>query len=216
MRVFTSSKGFDLVSPYYDFFKTLVFKDKLDQTQTCLLDHFPLHGKQLIIGGGTGKYLLSVLKHQNIDEIYYVDISPMMLKKAQKLIHKKAPQLEHKVRFIEESINHYNSHDKFDGIHTPFVLDCLDEDQLDKAIEKIRSLLNSEGLLYFSDFYTDNKSSFTQKKLINFLYWGFNFFIDSKRNDLPNFKALFLQYGFLLKKEKLLFNRSTQSSIWSL
>ena len=214
MKLVSTKTGFNLISPIYDLTKEIVFQNKIDTTQHYFLNQVPLSGNQLIIGGGTGKYLIEVLNHKNINKIVYLDISDRMIRSAQKKLLQYSPNLQHKVTFVTDSFLDFEFSSSFNNIHTPFILDCLNKEDLNAFLKKIKLLLDKKGTLYFSDFCNKN-TDFSYQLIIRLLYTGFNPFINSGDTSLPDFKHFFSIHHFKLLNEKYLFDGKMQTSILS-
>lgn len=208
-----SQFGFDLISPFYDFSKRLVYGRKIDLIQTLLFNITSPFGDQLIIGGGTGNYLLNVLRYEASKSITYLDLSSRMIHLSKEKVHLEFPQKAQKIEYLVEPVQHFQTLKKYDCIHVPFILDCLNETDLRATLQVLKRSLKKDGLLYFSDFYSDERSSQFHLFHIKTLYSLFNLFIDSKRNKLPDFELEFKNNGFEVLQYQLSDSKTMQAMV---
>lgn len=100
----------------------------------------------LEIGAGQGYYLSATLNKLNPKEITIVDISQNSLNMAKELLNIKNKNYFHKINFINQDINQYQSKKQFDLIIMYGVLSCLNN-PID-TLKHINSLLSENGILF--------------------------------------------------------------------
>jgi tRNA (cmo5U34)-methyltransferase len=196
--------GFDLLAPFYDTGTRLFLGKALMRSQVCFLSNLPETGTLLILGGGTGKILESVLKLKPQLHVMYVDLSPKMISLSKKRIHKSFPNQELSVDFICGSANDIPNTIRFDCLITPYVLDCFNETELAEVLPKLKSHLNPRGQWLFSDFCippSGMRKTFA-RLFIRLLYGFFRLTCGLKAKALPDFDAAFLAAGYRFTAEK--------------
>src|SRR3954471_12228451 len=82
------TNDFDLVSPIYDVLATLSFAGSIHRAQVALLPELADIDTALIIGGGTGWFLLELLRRTKVRRVTYLELSPKMLRKSKALVEK--------------------------------------------------------------------------------------------------------------------------------
>src|SRR5690606_15253584 len=130
---------FDRIAFCYDFLKKTVFGAKLDKAAVEFLSYMPDNASVLIIGGGTGEILAELLKSTSTRKITYLEYSHKMIAAAKRRIknfHDANVDLP-EIHFIEGSLENLNSEETFDVVFTPFVLDVIERDALDRFIRAI-------------------------------------------------------------------------------
>lgn len=177
---------------------SIVFFGALHRSQTFFLSRLQKSDNVLVVGGGTGRFLVDLLKVGESLKVTYVDISPGMILKAKKKVNKLGKS-EH-VEFICGGLESIPN-GKYDLICTHYFLDCFEEGELFGVIQQFKSLLSKDGLWHFTDFYLDDSSSMFRKSFVSFLYFFFRSFCGLKVKKLANFKELFSKNGLQLKEE---------------
>ncbi|MEO9483293.1 MAG: class I SAM-dependent methyltransferase [Ekhidna sp.] len=181
---------FDLIAPFYDTMARLIFGNQLLNAQIFFLEQVQAEDKVLIIGGGTGE----LLKHMpGCDVIHFVEKSSRMMKAASK------HPLKTKVEFINEDFLILNNTMKYDLVICPFFLDCFDESTLEIVIEKIRSVLKTEGHLLVADFQRTD----TNRLLLKSMHLFFRLLAKLQSKSLLDIHEKVSSSGFRLVKEKI-------------
>ena len=203
---------FSKLSPLYDFLGIMVFFGVLQRSQTVLLPKLSMPAKTLIIGGGTGKFLVYFLKFFQESEITYIDISPGMIKQARKKII--GLPGEDRVNFICGGIESIPEME-FDFICTHYFLDCFEEQDLNRLFIQLKKRLKPDGIWHFTDFYLDGNSPFLHRKLVGFLYWFFRLSCGLKVKKLADFKTMFNQNELKLIEECYFRGRLMRTAIYT-
>ena len=202
---------FSILSPIYDFLGSIVFFGALHRSQIYFLDQLKKPDRALIIGGGTGRFLVDLLKSEKVKNITYVDISAGMFAKAKKKVS--ALGKENQVEFICGGLEAVPDR-QYDLICTHYFLDCFEEEELCLMLSKLRGLLSKEGEWHFTDFYLDESSSFIKTKFVGFLYFFFRILCGLKVKKLPDFKKLFNGTELKGETEKYFFRGLLRTAIY--
>jgi len=202
---------FSSLSSIYDVLGLLMFQGSLHSSQVYFFDKMPKIKKALILGGGTGKFLVDLLNSVLVEKVIYVDISPGMIAKAKDKVRKL--KLENKVEFIcggFESI----PVGQYDLICTHYFLDCFEEEHIVEMLQVLKKSLSENGVWHFTDFYLDSGSSFLRKKFVAFLYFFFRTSCGLKVDKLANFKKVFKNTGFKRIEEKYFRRRLLRTALY--
>jgi len=146
---------FDLVAPIYDGLAALVFGGAIRRAQTTLLPRLRDAQRAVIVGGGTGWFLLELLDRTDVEHVLYVEKSEIMLNKSRELLLARAPQWANRVEFrlgTEESVTEQDG--AFDLMVTNFFLDLFHDTNCAHMIEQLASKLSPTGRWLFVDFHT--------------------------------------------------------------
>jgi ubiquinone/menaquinone biosynthesis C-methylase UbiE len=198
------SKGFDFLAPVYDSAVSLFFGDSIYKSQIFFLEKLGSRKSILILGGGTGKLLAELEKHQQPSRICYVDISAQMIRKAKKRVLSGSVSQTLPIEFICGSYPDIPPGHTFDLIITPYVLDCLEGAELSALMTCLGERIAADGKWLFTDFNIPS-SRFTRiysKIATRLLYLFFNTVCGLNVRKLPDFSKEFDALQFQVDQEK--------------
>jgi tRNA (cmo5U34)-methyltransferase len=196
-------KGFDKLSPYYSFLSELVFGRQLIKAQTSILP-LPSEKRILIAGPGNGTLLKELLLKSSAEEIVCVDISAKMLENCEKQIQNMPLKSMCSIQYVHSPIQHFFDVKKFDLIYFPFVLDCLEEDDIKLTLEQAKEMLGNNGRIILSEFQIPKGflKRIYAKALLKILYLFFRKATHIRVDHLPHFENLFSRLGFIHAERK--------------
>jgi tRNA (cmo5U34)-methyltransferase len=205
-----SSNNFDLVSPIYDALATLVFGGNIRRSQVALLPKIKDANSALVIGGGTGWFLLELLARTDVRKVLYVELSKDMLDKSQRLVERRAPQWLSRVEFrlgSEESITPADG--PFDLIATNFFLACFGDDNCSQMISRLHPHMAPNGRWLFADFQVPDRGWRRVCAMILFkvMFTFFNVFSGLEARRPPNYDLGFRQVGLKPQTERRFYAR---------
>lgn len=202
---------FSNLSSIYDLLGSCAFFGALHRSQTHFLKDLKPASHALIVGGGTGRFLVDLLKSGKVEHLTYVDISPGMISRAKKKVSSLG--FEHKVEFICGGIDSIPQK-KYELICTHYFLDCFEGEALCGLISSLKGLLHEDGTWHFSDFYQDESTSFFKRKFIGFLYWFFRLFCGLQVRNLGDFRKLFKEEGLECEGEKFFIGKLMRTAVY--
>ncbi len=175
---------FDPIAWCYDPLKQFVFGDRLDTAAAYYLKNIKVGSHVLIVGGGTGR-IINALPTDS--QTYFLEKSREMIVRAQRYTSRP-------VTFIHNDLLDFTTHQKFDYVICPFLLDVFDEVTLNEAISKIDALLKDDGILIVTDF--------TGKRplQLKMMYFFFSIFVGIQARRLPPIHMLIVDSGFKLSE----------------
>ncbi len=194
-------QGYDVIAPIYDALAKFFIGKALRRAQTYFLRYIPLGAKVLIVGGGTGWILeeISAVHSQGL-EIDYVDVSSKMIALA-----KRRNRGKNKVAFIHQSILDYSTHNLYDIIITPFLLDNFKDETAQKVFLLLHQKLQADGLWIYTDFQVNHPSSYWQKAVLFLMYSFFRIAANIEAVRLPDVMSQFnLHYYKLVQNQTFL------------
>ncbi|MBC8084152.1 MAG: class I SAM-dependent methyltransferase, partial [Hymenobacter sp.] len=120
--------GFDRVATFYDPLSRLVYGRALLRAQQFALTAGLPPGAPhlLVIGGGTGRVLLEILRRRPQATVLYLEASPLMLDQARAGLHRHLPAAAAQVEFRLGTEVALPGRETFDGLVTFFFLDLFE------------------------------------------------------------------------------------------
>jgi tRNA (cmo5U34)-methyltransferase len=189
---------FDLVSPIYDGLATLTFGGAIHRAQVSLLSHVSDIDSALVIGGGTGWFLLELLTRTSVRRVTYIDLSQEMLRKSVALIERSRPDFLERVEFrlgSEESLT--DSDGPYDLIVTNFFLDLFEDENCARIAGILHRRLAPAGRWLFVDFHVPDAGwqRLSALALFKAMFTFFNVFSKMESRRPPNYEAAFARIG---------------------
>jgi len=189
---------FDLVAPIYDPLATLVFCGAIRRSQVALLPHLAGARSAIVIGGGTGWFLLELLRRTNISQILYVEKSQRMLRRSRMLVKRKMPEAAARVEFrLGTEASLAESDGAFDVIVTNFFLDIFNDDNCVAVAQALDQCLVSDGRWLFVDFHTPppGPARWFATVLFKVMFTFFNVLSHMESRRPPRYSAAFARLG---------------------
>lgn len=125
-------KGFNFLAPVYGWLTLIIFGKTLERSQTFFLDFVKPDDHVLILGGGSGELLESLLQKHPKVSIDYIDLSSRMIDLA-----KKKTGNPSNVNFIIGTENTISGH-TYSVVITNFYLDLFTDKTLAQVIAQIK------------------------------------------------------------------------------
>lgn len=206
--------NFNSIARLYDVLCYMVFRNVLKKSQLHFIHQIPHEAHVLIVGGGTGWYLLELLKIIPCKKIVYVEASSEMIS----LSKKKIAGLSHytPIEFIEGSIESIYLQEPFDVIVTNYVLDIFREEKLSAIMEKLYYSLKKDGLWMVTDFKITNNRyhKHWQKLLVKMMYRFFRSVSQIENDRLLSFSDFFKKLKVKNVHSKDFFSGMIESTVY--
>jgi SAM-dependent methyltransferase len=200
-----SRKGYDLLARYYDRLTKLIFGRSLHNAQLLYLNEIPPHSRVLVIGGGTGRWLIDDVLRKADLQFTYIDISPEMVTLAK--IHGAGLN----VQFITGTPALLHGGEGFDAVILFCFLDLLDDGDLNDMIRKITTSLKQKGIMLVTDF---EKQAWWHALLLTAMYGFFFLLTGLKRISLPPWRQALVNHGYTELKHQTFYSRFIRTSVW--
>lgn len=201
------SNNFDRVAIIYDALVKIVYGKSVKMAQLHFLNEIPEQGNVLILGGGTGWFLVEFLRVRPLCKVWYVEASRKMLWLSKKKTF--APQ---SITFIQGTEASISKEMKFDVIITNFYLDLFEPASLKGIIQKIKPLLAKNGLWLISDFADQGK--IWQRFLLKLMYTFFQQVCKIEASSLPPWHQCLHKGNLISIRSKLFYKGFIQSSAY--
>jgi SAM-dependent methyltransferase len=201
--------NFDAIANVYDRLSQFVFGSSMQRAQTLFLDEIPPAARVLILGGGTGWLLAELLARNPTCQVWYIEASAKMLE----LTKAKVKQADNTVHFIQGTENSIPQDVLFDAVITHCYLDLFMEHTCRKVICKIRSSIHSRSLWLVSDFIN---TTWWQGAMLVVMYFFFRIVCNVQVRELPEWKKLIAEGGFVEVRSQEFFQQFIVSSLFRL
>lgn len=206
--------GFDRVATFYDPLSRLVYGPALlDAQQHALAAGLPPGAPHLlVVGGGTGTVLLEILRLRPQATLVYLEASPLMLTKAQALLHRQHPTAAAQVKFQLGTEKALTGRQVFDGIITFFLLDLFEPLRLEQVVTQLNAVRRPAAPWLLADFAPPQ--TWWQRGLLAIMYRFFRLTTGIRGRELPPISAELARRGLQASKQKRFFGGMVEASVW--
>jgi tRNA (cmo5U34)-methyltransferase len=202
--------GFNQVAAFYDPLAKLVFGTNLEKAQNWLLPYIPDGATILIIGGGSGWLLKQILLNTSPAHVLYLEASEKMLDLARQL--NQQPEV---VTYRLGTDADIQTHEQFDVIITPFILDLYPEHRLTQLMHRLNNVLALGGLWLFADFWpVQQKPPVWQKLLAKSMYLFFGLLSGVRASQLPDYDKHFRQLNLQEQASEQFYKGFVQAKVF--
>lgn len=193
------------MAPVYAGLTRIVFGNSLQLAQEFFLDQIRKNDRILILGGGSGEFLKSLLqKHPHVT-IDYIDQSPRMIDLA-----KKRSGNPSNVNFIIGTENTIPQ-STYAVVITNFYLDLFTDKTLDRVIEQIKPHLATNVTWLATDFISEKP---WHKFFIKVMYAFFRAVTRIEANALPDWQSALTKAGLQQITSQNFYRRFIKSSVY--
>src|SRR5690606_32734049 len=117
-----------------------------------------------------------------------------------------------KLSQLDFYLGNFKAGEKFDEVWLHFLLDTMPDKVIETLLEEIKSALNANGRIIFSDFF--HPKSHRQQVLNQVMITFFRIVVSHHRNDLPEYEKLFFKKGFVKTDERLFMEGWVKAQVW--
>jgi tRNA (cmo5U34)-methyltransferase len=174
------TNGFDRVAGVYDFLAQLVLGKAIKESQTFFLNDIPDGSKVLILGGGTGWILESLLAVKPNVKVCYIEPSPRMMALSKRKIS------TDNIQFITGTEVNIPQSSGFDAVITNFYLDLFNNDTLEDVLKTITGSLRPKSVWIATDFI--HSTSLWHRFLLKIMYRFFSVIAGIQATTLPHWE----------------------------
>jgi ubiquinone/menaquinone biosynthesis C-methylase UbiE len=178
------ARGFDRLAPVYDLAARLFPNDGLRRTAEAMLPVVTEQDRVLVLGGGTGRILRTLLARRP-EGVVWVDTSRAMTDRARTRCPAGSP-----VDFRVGGLERLAPDETFDVEVLPFVLDLYEGDRLREVVARLTSHLAPGGSVLLAEF--ERRRA---RALVAVLYSGFRALCSIEARRLSDWTALFESFG---------------------
>lgn len=197
--------SFDSIAPIYGTLERLVFGDILQRARTAFIEDLDDCSSALIAGEGDGRFLAALLAANLNIETACIEQSARMIQLARRRIGDSA-----RVQFINSDLARAALARPYDAIVTNFFLDCFDDAELARVIEKLANHARPEAKWLIADFTTVPRG----KLLVAAMYAFFRLTTRISAGGLISYAPLLEQQGFRCSKHHEFFGGIVRAELW--
>lgn len=185
---------FNWIARHYDNLVSLIFGKTLHHAQMHFVSQIGATDAILILGGGTGNFLMDLLTSKPLITVTYIEASSEMIR-----LTKRKVDGNPGLTFIHGT-EHHIPDQQFDVIVTNFFLDVFPDNELQPLVDTISKNLRVNGKWFVTDFENSPKSTHKFLLSLMYLFFGVTRSLDARR--LPAWRSLLENKGMKLKAEK--------------
>ena len=197
--------GFDRLAPVYQCLSEIVFGKSLAQAQQHNLNFIKSGDRVLILGGGSGVFLKSLLDQPAQITVDYIDLSGRMIQMA--CDKTKNPK---NVNFIIGT-EHNIPQQSYTIVITHFYLDLFSNNTLPDVIREIKTHITQETQWLVTDFVSEK---WWHKIMIWIMYRFFRILTGIEARTLPHWEYSLAHANLLPDKSKKFFGGFIKSVRW--
>ncbi|MES2308980.1 MAG: class I SAM-dependent methyltransferase [Verrucomicrobiota bacterium] len=212
----SSLSNFNFIAPFYRKLQFLFDGYTLQKCRTEWIQELKGSSKILVLGEGPGQLLEALIKTSPSSEIFCIDSSIAMLREAQRSVEKLKTNTA-QIHFIHATLpSDKLPEGPYDGVITPFFLDCLSDENLQKTISFTAQQLKPGGRWLLSDFCIPPRgfSRWRAKIMLFFAYRFFKLTTGLSNQSLTNPDRYLAQNQMRLFKRKHYQQGLLHSDLW--
>ncbi len=192
-----TARGFDRLAPVYDALSQLASAGRIHRSQLTLLPLLPRTPRALVVGGGTGRFLVELLRTDRVDRAVSLDASAAMTRRAARRLARLGSELTGRAELRVGGLERLRPGERFDLVVTHCFLDLFEDRELAGVVDRLEAALEPSGLWLFSDFAVDGAGlpAGLRRALVGALYCFFRFTCGISARRLPDFDRAFAQHG---------------------
>jgi len=200
--------AFDNVSGVYDSLASLVYGSSIKNAQLFYLEELRHSKCILIIGGGTGWILQSLLEINQNATVWYVEASAKMLEiaKGRKLAEGGS------IKFVHSTEKSLPDFPVFDAVVANFYFDLFSDEGLKNVLAKLTRSLFPGAILLVADF--NQPHHWWQRLLVSSMYRFFRIVSRLETKQLPRWQHFLEQSNFRLLKTRTFYRGFIQSAVY--
>jgi ubiquinone/menaquinone biosynthesis C-methylase UbiE len=207
------SDGFDRIARLYRTLEYLTLGRMLERTRLYHLPRMRTAQRALVLGDGDGRFLAALLRENLSLQAKAIDRSAGMLR----LLRERCAQYDDRLQTEHADALAWTpeSKEQYDLVVTHFFLDCLEQDDVERLVSKIKPHLTSDALWVVSDFRVpEGVLRWPARAMIRALYFAFGVLAGLKTNRLPDYGAVFNAVGLRRIEEKTLLGGILMTELW--
>lgn len=181
----------DPIARWYRWLEYAGFGRALERRRVAFLRDVADARRALVLGDGDGRFLVKLVEQNRGASIDYVDVSAGMLELARARVGERANFILGDALSIPLPVNEY------DLIVTHFFLDCFDEGDAARLVERVVASARDGARWVISEFHD---SGWWARGVIGGLYWFFRVTTGLRTRGLVDHRPLLRAAGFRMEK----------------
>jgi ubiquinone/menaquinone biosynthesis C-methylase UbiE len=212
----SASANFDWLAPHYRWMEWILAGPKLQRCRAAFLHSVPAPRRALIVGPGSGRFVVELLRQHPQARCTCVDSSRRMLDvtKARVAAHGLDPN---RAEFIHADILQCPLPEAaYDLVVTHFVLDCFRSEQLAQLLPLLARAATPDARWLLSDFHepAGGPARWRARAILEMMYLFFRWAVALPASELTAPDAMLAQCGFKLRERRLFEWGLLHSDLW--
>lgn len=206
--------GFDRLAPVYDLLSGVASAGRIHASQVELLPRLPRCPRALVVGGGTGRFLVALLETGLVDRVVSLDASAGMNRRAAARLGALAPRVQLRTGGIEC----LGPLERFDLVVTHCFLDLFEPAECAAVVGRLRRALAPGGHWLWSDFsdHGDGLPGLARRSIVAGLYAFFRAACGITASRLPDAESVFSGSGLECVERASLAGGLLKAALYSL
>ena len=190
-----TTRGFDLLAPFYDTLSGIAFAGRIHASQTVLLPRLPQVDRALVIGGGAGRFLEALLSREGRTRVVSIDASRAMNRLTAARLARSGALDRAELR--TGGLESLGAEEQFDLVVTHCFLDLFEEPELSAVVSALSAALTPGGHWLISDFEVSGPglTGGLKRSIVALLYAFFKATCDIRARRLADFAGAFQRAG---------------------
>ncbi|MCP3981259.1 MAG: class I SAM-dependent methyltransferase [bacterium] len=200
-----TARGFDRLSGVYDALARACFGPLIPRSQELFLDDMATRGNALIVGGGTGGFLVSLVAAGFRGRIVNLDASASMLRRTRERLRGSGLAAACAIDHVQGGVEALSDGARFDLVCTNYFLDLFENDDLVAVMRKLDGMLAGDGLWLCTDFSPPRGPALRRiptALLVSTLYAAFALTCGVRTRRLPPIESGFAGLGYVPRRRE--------------
>ncbi len=212
-----TARGFDRLSTCYDLLASLFPGGGIRASQHAHVERLVQCRRALIVGGGTGGFLVALLRSGFAGRIVNLDLSEGMLRRSVWAVAHQAPDFAPRVEHRCGTVDALRAGERFDLVCTNYFLDLFEPAEMMRVMRRLAGTLEPKGIWLCTDFVQPRGSGArprAQAALIRTLYAFFGTVCKIRPRRLPPIEAGFRTLGLAPVRDRTLAAGLLRSTVY--
>ncbi|MDR3576229.1 MAG: class I SAM-dependent methyltransferase [Anaerolineaceae bacterium] len=209
--------NFDRLAAHYHWLEEIFAGGLMQRCRTTFLSHTKNCRSALLVGEGTGKFLVELLRLNPRIQITCIEQCEGMIKQARQRLSRERLD-DSQIQFQQLDVLQWlPPKEKFDLVVTNFLLDCFRSEQLEKLIPLLAGSTSAEAIWLLVDFRVPERGwrRWRAKLILALLYAFFKLTTSLSASWLTPPDSCLSDAGFKLAERRLVNFGFAHADLWS-
>jgi ubiquinone/menaquinone biosynthesis C-methylase UbiE len=211
--------NFDGIARFYRWFEYMAFGHGLERRRLTFLDQMADSRRALVIGDGDGRFTAALARRNRTVQIDSIDRSAQMLRLAHRRLQKEQIVNRERIRLIQGDIRFVSlPTGEYDLIATHFFFDVLNDQDLRMVVQRVVAAASVPCRWAVSEFDIPEHGwrHIHAEAWVKTMYFFFRCVAGLEVAELPQWRAPFLDHGFVCLNSEPARAGLMRSELWQL